>query len=249
VTGSIAEAVLRRDRAVLLSGLAVLTLLCWFSFFAAPMPHAMHMRVWTLGDFAVVFVMWTVMMVAMMAPSASPMVLTFGAMNRRRRNGGKPYVSATVFFAGYLAIWTGFSALAAVAQWELHRAALLSSAMAASSPALSGGLLVAAGVFQWTPWKDSCLRRCRSPLAFLISEWRNGNWGAFHMGMRHGLYCLGCCWFLMLLPFVAGVMNFLWMAAITVFILVEKALPAGDRIGRAAGILLVVAGGALLTFG
>jgi predicted metal-binding membrane protein len=249
VTDSIAETVLKRDRMVLLSGLAILTLLCWGYLITMPMPHALHMHAWTAGDLGFVFVMWTVMMVAMMAPSASPMVLTFGAMNRRRLQARKPYVSATVFFGGYLAVWTAFSGLAALGQWGLHRAALLSHTMAASSPLLAGGLLVTAGIFQWTPLKDACLRHCRSPLAFMIAEWRNGTGGAFHMGIRHGIYCLGCCWFLMLLPFAAGVMNLLWMAALTVFILVEKAVPAGDHIGRVAGVLLVLAGGALLVSG
>jgi predicted metal-binding membrane protein len=132
--------------------------------------------------------------------------------------------------------------VAAVAQAGLHAAALLSPAMAATSPLLAGGLLVAAGVFQWTPLKRACLAACRSPLSFLMTGWREGRGGALRMGVRHGLYCLGCCWALMALLFVAGVMNLLWVALIAVAVLVEKVVPAGDLVGRVMGVILVAAG-------
>ena len=143
-------------------------------------------------------------------------------------------------------IWTAYSAVATLAQWGLHKAALLSPAMAATSPVLSGGLLLAAGIFQWTPLKRACLKGCRSPLSFLMSEWRDGRVGAFVMGLQHGSYCLGCCWMLMALLFVAGVMNLLWVAAIALFVMAEKILVRGELLGHVTGAALVAAGVALM---
>jgi predicted metal-binding membrane protein len=192
------------------------------------------------------FVMWAVMMVAMMVPSAAPMVLAFASVNQRRRAAARPYVSVSIFLLSYVFVWTAYSALAAYAQWRLHQAALLSSAMVATSPFLSGGILIAAGIFQWTPLKLVCLRGCRSPLSFLMSEWREGASGALTMGLRHGAYCVGCCWVLMALLFVAGVMNLLWVAVIALFVMAEKVLPKGELVGRIAGIMLIAAGTAVI---
>jgi len=192
------------------------------------------------------FVMWAVMMVAMMLPSAAPMVLAFIGVNHRRQMAARPLVPVGIFLAGYLAVWTAYSAVATLAQWGLHKAALLSPAMAATSPYLNGGLLIAAGIFQWTPLKRMCLKGCRSPLSFLMSEWRDGKAGAFIMGLRHGSYCVGCCWILMALLFVAGVMNLLWVAVIALFVLAEKTVPRGELLGHVTGVALVAAGVALM---
>ena len=192
------------------------------------------------------FVMWVVMMVAMMVPSAAPMVLTFLTVNHRRQATGRPLVPAGIFLFGYLAVWTAYSAVATLAQWGLHKAALLSPTMAATSPVLSGGLLLAAGVFQWTPLKRACLTGCRSPFSFLMSEWRDGKSGAFVMGLRHGSYCLGCCWILMALLFVAGVMNLFWVAVIALLVMAEKILVRGELLGHVAGVALVTAGVVLI---
>ena len=146
------------------------------------------------------------------------------------------------FLLGYLAVWTGFSALAAVAQWILHALALLSPMMVSTSPLLGGVLLLVAGVFQWTPLKSACLTHCRSPLSFLMTDWGEGKWGAFFMGLKHGAYCTGCCWFLMALLFVAGVMNVWWIAIIALFVLLEKVVPQGLFVGKVAGVLLVAWG-------
>ena len=202
---------------------------------------------WNATTALLTFVMWAVMMVAMMVPSAAPMILTFLGLNRQRQAAARPLMPLGIFLLGYLAVWTAYSAVATTAQWSLHQAALLSSMMAATSPALSAGLLLAAGVFQWTPLKRACLNGCRSPLSFLLSEWREGSAGAFIMGLRHGAYCVGCCWVLMALLFVAGVMNLLWVAAISFFVMAEKALPKGQWIARAAGAVLVTAGIAMMT--
>ena len=251
-SGTTLEAVLRRDRMIVLSGLVGISTLAWvyMGYLAWDMGHmhmamdmAMpHMQVWGVLEIILLFVMWAVMMVAMMVPTAAPMILMFATINRRRQAQQQPFVPTAIFLAGYILVWTGFSVVATLVQWGLHAAALLSPMMVSSSPILGGILLLAAGIFQWTPLKYACLRHCRSPLGFLMTEWREGRRGALQMGLRHGGYCTGCCWFLMGLLFVAGVMNLLWVAAITVFILVEKVAPRGEWVGRIAGALLVVAG-------
>ncbi len=197
---------------------------------------------WDVTTILLLFVMWAVMMVGMMVPSAAPMILAFLTVNQRRRTTARPLVPVGMFLFGYLVVWIAYSAVATLAQWQLHRAALLSSTMAATSPVLNGGLLIAAGVFQWTPLKRACLKGCRSPLTFLMSEWREGTAGAFIMGLRHGTYCVGCCWVLMALLFVAGVMNLLWVAVIALFVMAEKILAKGEFLGHAAGVALVAAG-------
>jgi predicted metal-binding membrane protein len=208
-----------------------------------------QMHSWGATELFLTFVMWAIMMVAMMVPSAAPMILLFATINRKYRQQERPYVATSVFLLGYLVVWTLFSALATLVQWGLHSASLLSPMMVGTSPILGGVLLIAAGIFQWTPLKHACLAHCRAPLDFLMSDWRQGNRGAFIMGLRHGTYCLGCCWFLMTLLFVAGVMNLLWVAAIALFVLVEKVVPGGAMVGRVTGAVLVVAGIALLTRG
>jgi predicted metal-binding membrane protein len=190
--------------------------------------------------------MWAVMMVAMMTPSAAPMILTFAAVNRRRQAQQGRLVPTAVFVLGYLLVWSGFSIVATLAQWGLHTAALLSPMVVVTSPVVGGLLLIAAGIFQWTPLKSTCLTQCRSPLGFLMTDWREGTWGALVMGLRHGSYCVGCCWVLMALLFVAGVMNLLWVAAIAVLILVEKVLPRGELVSRVAGGAFMLAGLVLL---
>ena len=238
---------IRLDRAVFMGGAAAVTALAWLSLGrlgSAMLPSSMarHTHSHDSTGFAAAFLMWTVMMIAMMLPSALPFVFAFGAEHRKRRARNLPYVPAGVFLAGYFAIWTFFSAFAALLQQALHRAALIASTMNIASSVGAGAILIAAGIYQWTPFKDACLRHCRSPLAFLLSDWREGSPGAFRMGVDHGLFCLGCCWLLMALPFAAGVMSLLWMAAITIFVLVEKAAPGGQWFGKIGGAALVGAG-------
>ncbi len=244
----VAENVLRRDRVLVLSGLALITALSWayVSSLASEMSNTdmgaemtmPRMQAWGATDFGLAFGMWAVMMVAMMMPSAAPMILMFAGVNRRRREQQVSYVPTGVFLLGYLVVWAAFGILATTAQWGLQAMSLLSPMMALTSPVMGGVLLVAAGVYQWTPLKHACLGKCRSPLGFVLNEWREGRWGAFLMGLKHGCYCTGCCWSLMALLFVAGVMNLLWVAAIAGFVLLEKAAPGGDRLGRVAGLML-----------
>jgi len=248
VTGAI-EALARRDRLMVAAGLAAITVLAWvyLVYLAAGMGgmQAMAMpaiRPWGVADAILMFVMWAVMMVAMMTPSAAPMILLYAAIIRKSRDPGRPAAASSAFAAGYLAVWTGFSALATGLQWGLEQAALLSPMMAGTSPWLGGALLIAAGAYQMTPLKHACLKHCRSPVHFLTGHWRKGAGGAFRMGLDHGLYCVGCCWVLMALLFVGGVMNLLWIAAIAGFVLIEKIVPRGVLFGRAAGALMVLGG-------
>lgn len=242
------EATLRRDRAVVAAGLLGLALLAWVyvARMAAVMPSGMMPMPGMAagGDPGLAWLagMWAVMMVAMMLPSAAPTILLFASVSRRRRLLGQPAIPVLVFTLGYLLVWTVYAAVAASAQWKLHHMALLSPAMKSASPLLAGGLLVAAGVYQWLPVKGACLSQCRSPLGFFAAEWREGTRGALLMGMRHGSFCVGCCWLLMALLFVAGVMNLLWVATIAGFVLLEKLVPGGARLGRAAGVFLILWG-------
>lgn len=205
-----------------------------------------QMRMPSTLDLLSLFAMWAVMMAAMMLPSAAPMFLLVARVNRNRRERASPTVPTGVFVAGYLIVWTMFSAAAALAQSGLHRAALLAPEMVSASPVFSGLLLMLAGAYQWMPTKYICLNRCRSPFSFLGSEWREGRGGALVMGLRYGLLCLGCCWALMALLFVAGVMNILWIAALAALVLLEKVSPGGVAIARSTGVLFLAWGAYLI---
>ena len=252
------ESVLRRDRAIVLGSLAGIALLAWLYLLRqaggmaemakhAAMGMMPQTQPWGLVDGLLLFVMWAVMMLAMMVPSAAPMLLMFAVINRRRAEQHGPVVRTWSFLLGYLIVWTAYSGLAALAQWTLHGVALLSPMMVSTSRSLGGGLLVAAGVYQMTPLKRACLTTCRSPVSFLMTEWREGHAGAVVMGLRHGLYCVGCCWALMALLFVAGVMNLVWIAALAILVMLEKIVPGGPRLSVLTGTALVVAGALMLT--
>jgi predicted metal-binding membrane protein len=195
-------------------------------------------RSWTIADVFFTFVMWAVMMVGMMGAAATPVLLLFAAARTRRGERRVP-IAVFVFGLGYVAIWFAFSAGATIAQNALHQAGLVSAALAASSPRFAGAILLAAGAYQFTSLKGTCLAHCRSPLGFLMSNWRDGMRGAFSMGFRHGAYCLGCCWALMGLLFAFGVMNLVWVAALTALVLFEKLGPAGTLVARVAGAAMI----------
>ncbi len=175
-------------------------------------------------------------MVAMMLPSAAPTVLLVGALARHRSGypGAVPGTTA-LFASGYLLVWCSFSLAATLLQWGLDEAGLLSETMAAGNAIVAAAVLIAAGIYQWTPLKDTCLRHCRSPTEFLVRHWRRGALGAVSIGMRHGIFCLGCCWMLMALLFVGGLMNITWVAAIALVVLLEKTMPWGGRMSRLTG--------------
>ena len=227
------ESLLKRDQLWVLASVVAATALAWLYLLSMAtgmetMGDAMlsaRAVPWTSADFGLMFMMWAIMMVGMMLPSATPMILLFATVNRRRRSQGQAVTPPLIFALGYLATWSVFSLVATFLQWGLHRAGLLSPMMTTTSAVLGGVTLVAAGVYQWTPLKTTCLRHCQSPLHFISAHWRNGASGAFRMGWTHGRYCLGCCWVLMCLLFVGGVMNLLWIAGLAVFVLIEKVWP------------------------
>lgn len=250
------EAALRRDRLIVLVALALVILLAWgWLLLGAGMEMSalemtrmagmdgwlMQPALWSPAYALVMLGMWCTMMLAMMLPSAAPTLLLFARVNRKER-GGAPLVPTAVFALGYLLVWAGFSLVAVALQWGLERARLLSPMLETSDRWIGAAILVAAGLWQLTPLKARCLRQCRSPLSFLASRWRDGRGGALRMGLEHGLWCFGCCWFLMALLFFGGVMNLFWIAGLALYVLMEKTLPYGHWLGRAAGVALLAAG-------
>ena len=241
------EAALKRDRIIVAAGLLIISTLSWaYIVYLSRKMNFMesgdaisHMQDWGATDLLLMFIMWAVMMAAMMVPSAAPTVLLFATVNRKKRELHGKFVPTSVFLLGYLAVWSGFSLLATFAQWGLHSAALLSPMMTSNSPLFAGLLLLAAGLYQWTPLKKACLSHCHSPMDFITTEWRDGTKGALMMGLKHGSYCLGCCWSLMTLLFVAGVMNLFWIAVIAIFVLIEKLFTASRLFGHATGVVLI----------
>jgi predicted metal-binding membrane protein len=201
---------------------------------------------WTPTEFGLRLTMWAVMMVAMMVPTAAPMTLMYAAVARKAAAQHNPVAPTFVFAVGYITMWAIFSLVATVAQHALDRAALLSPMMASNSRVFGAALLVAAGVYQFTPLKNACLTNCRAPAHFLSRYWHTGNFGAFRMGLRLGAYCVGCCWILMGLLFIGGVMNLLWIAAIAIFVLLEKTVPFGVASGRIAGVAMILVGALIL---
>jgi predicted metal-binding membrane protein len=268
MTDSILETALRRDRLVVAGALAVIAALAWgyVLWLAVDMdmggmdmtgfrmiPAGMGLMApanapWRPIEFAFVFAMWAVMMVGMMAPSAAPMILIYARLGRQARSVGKPFVATGWFAAGYFLVWIGFALAATFVQWVLERTALLDSRMASASNVFGAIVLIAAGIYQWTPLKDVCLTQCQSPFQFLMryGGFRGDVPGCLLLGLRHGAYCVGCCWFLMALLLVGGVMNVLWIALLALLVLLEKLIPYGRWVGRVAGIACVAAGAQML---
>lgn len=258
------EALVRRETAIVAAALIVLTLLAWLAvlagagtgmdplamtawFFPFGDPAALS-GAWTPGYWLISFFMWAAMMVAMMLPSASPMVLLYARVTRHgERKGEIADAGARIaaFAAGYLCLWILFSLFAVTAQFALEHMGAMSAMMVLRSPAAAGALIAAAGLYQLTPLKDNCLAHCRAPASFLAAHWRPGIAGAWRMGLTHGAYCVGCCLALMLLLFVGGVMNLVWIAGLTLVVLAEKFLPQGPRLRVPLGHLLIAAGAAL----
>jgi predicted metal-binding membrane protein len=235
----------RREQLVLAGLLALLTGLAWVAMarMAGEVPGGGRLRP-CCASFGLIFWMWVVMMAGMMIPSVMPMVLTHAAITRRRVAGGR-HVSSMVFLAGYLATWCGFSLLAALAQWALNRSSMLDPETLRVRPLTASLVLVCAGVFQLSSVKATCLSQCRAPLGYFLTEWREGRAGAFVMGLRHGWFCIGCCWLVMALLFGAGVMSLWWGAAITAFVIAEKLLP-WRRLVVWSGAILCFLGAAIL---
>jgi predicted metal-binding membrane protein len=199
-----------------------------------------------LSALPALFAMWTAMMVGMMVPSVLPSVLLFASMARQRRVSGRAPLSVPAFVGGYLIIWIGFSLLAALLQTRLRVALLPLAAQSRAAAVAASAVLVTTGIYQWTRFKLACLSHCRSPLGHLTGHWREGRAGALRMGLEHGLLCLGCCWLLMALLFVGGVMNPYWVGGLALLVLLEKLAPRGEVLGRVAGVALAVWGVVLL---
>lgn len=244
---------LKRDRLIIISGLFFIGILSWIYiiylhrqmvymdmdalFFAMPMTP-----VWTYIDFILLFLMWLVMMIAMMTPSVSPLILIFARINRQRKQLDYPFVNAAFLMTGYFLAWAAFSLVATALQWLLQQRSLLTPDMITTNKIFGSIVLIAAGIFQFTPLKRACLSHCRSPLDFVLQHWKEGKQGALKMGIENGFYCLGCCWMLMVLLFVTGVMNLLWVAIIMLFVLVEKILSQVKWVPYVAGTFLIVYG-------
>jgi len=257
------EAVLRRDRVVVLAALAFITVLAWadlvwlandmwmggmdmtgFRMIPAGLGWMMPVSApWQSIEFAAVFVMWVVMMIGMMTPSVAPMILIYARIGRQTVGESRPLAASAWFALGYLLSWTAFSLAATSAQWALERAALLTPMMESASNTLGGIVMIIAGLYQWTPFKDACLSYCQTPVGFILRYgFRREARGALALGFRHGLYCIGCCWAVMLLLFVAGVMNLFWIAALSALVLAEKVVPFGRLVPRFAGVAFIAGG-------
>jgi predicted metal-binding membrane protein len=263
------EAVLRRDRAIVIAALAALTALAWADlvwlaqdmkmdgmdmtgFRSIPAGRGLMMPVdapWQPIEFGYVFAMWVVMMIGMMTPSVAPTILIYARVGRQAIAQNKPFAASGWFVAGYLIAWTLVSLFATVLHWGLERSGLLTPMMESASKVLGAVILILAGLYQWTPLKKACLSSCQAPLAFIMRHggFRSDARGALALGFRHGIYCVGCCWALMALLFVGGVMNLLWVAVLAILVLVEKALPFGWIVGCLAGAVFLAAGLWLLT--
>lgn len=260
---TVTEQVLRRDRLIVATGLALISILAWWwivigagtGMNAAAMtswkfPPSTEMTsmagTWTMSYWGLMVAMWWVMMIAMMVPSAAPMILLYARVARQGQRRGQiagGHLPTGSFALGYLAVWLAFSIAATALQAAAEGAGLLHGMMMwSTAPWLSAALLIAAGLYQLSSLKHVCLKHCRSPVAFLSGHWRNGPAGAFRMGVDHGAYCLGCCWSLMALLFVGGVMNLVWIAGLAVFVLIEKLAPGGPWLGRAGGMVMIAAG-------
>jgi len=263
MNASALEAILRRDRAIIIASLAALTALAWIDlvwlandmamdgmdmtgYRMIPAGQALMMPAsspWKPIEFAYVFVMWVVMMIGMMTPSVAPIILVYARIGGQAAKGRR-FAPVAWFGGGYFLAWTAFSLVATSAQWALERAALLTPMMASASNIAGGVLLILAGLYQWTPLKDICLSQCQAPLGFILSRggFQGGASNSLILGFRHGLYCLGCCWALMALLFAFGVMNLFWIAALAILVLLEKVVPSGRTIARIAGVAFFAGG-------
>lgn len=233
---TIAERIVLRSRAVAIAGLALLTLLAWaYLLSGAGMPSMSGMG--ALPDFPTILIMWWVMMIAMMIPSASPIILLYAQVHRHSKGLGDVPPTAT-FLAGYLACWFGFALIAAGLQfWLISRIS-----MDVFGRDAAAGLLIVAGIYQLSPFKSACLSSCRSPAQFLYRHYRPGAIGAFRVGVFHGAYCVGCCWLLMALLFVGGTMNLIWVVGLTLLVAAEKILSGGPWLARIAGVAMIIWG-------
>ncbi len=260
------EALLKRERFIVVASLLAIAALAWWwllhgagtgmniammTTWSFPPPvRPLFVQNWSLEYAVIMLLMWWIMMIAMMTPSAAPMILLYARAHRYEHKLGKIDASVAPTFSflfGYLTAWLAFALIATGMQWALEKAGLVHAlVMWSLDPVFSAGLLIAAGLYQLSSLKNVCLEHCRSPAQFLAENFRPGRWGAFRMGLKHGIYCLGCCWFLMALLFAGGVMNLVWIAGLTILVLIEKIAPSGHTIARIAGLIMIAWGGWIL---
>ena len=267
---TVSEELLNRNDLIVMAGLALLSAICWawiivgagtgmsaasMSTWQFPPPVGMDSMMmggnWGTSYFVLMFAMWWIMMIAMMVPSATPMVLLYARVCRHAQKRGtmeSTPIPTAAFTAGYVLSWLAFSAVAVLLQWALEKMGLFHSMMMwSTSTTLSAAFLLLAGLYQLSPLKRACLEHCRSPVEFLSRNWRNGSGGALLMGLHHGIYCVGCCWILMALLFAGGVMNLVWIAGLAILVLLEKLIPQGQTFARVIGASLMLAGAITLS--
>lgn len=235
-----------RDRQVIIVALIGLAALAWVYLYEAARDMDLAgmpgINGWTKLNLLLAYVMWVVMMIGMMVPTALRAVLIYAGIAQRASVNRTPVAATSWFVAGYVLSWAAFSAAATAAQWGLTRIGMLSPMAVTMSPYLGGGLLVTAGIYQLTPWKQACLSHCQSPVLYLATRFKPSTGGALGLGLRHGAYCLGCCWMLMALLFLGGVMNLLWIAVIAGFVLLEKLSSPKVPLARATGMAMIIGG-------
>jgi predicted metal-binding membrane protein len=238
----------RREQFLIISSLLIIVVLAWYYLLILDknMPEmsgmSMGVHPWMLNDFIMMFLMWVIMMIGMMVPSAMRTVLIYSRIVHKAQASGRSIAPTYFFVSGYIVIWCFFSIAATLLQWQLESLALVSPMMVVTSSYLGAGLLICAGLYQLTPLKDVCLKHCQSPTEFITRNYKKGTYGAFLLGLKHGTYCLGCCWVLMLLLFVGGVMNLIWILAISLFVLLEKLLPVHIKTTRLTSVVMIVSG-------
>jgi len=252
------ENIHRHERLIIITGLGLLVILAAaYTILGVGMPMSsismtqmaidmpkmiMQPENWVLEYALLVFLMWCVMMIAMMLPSAAPAILLFAGIARKRETVHSPFIATSCFVLGYLSVWTGFSAIATLLQWGLEAIGTMNGMMEITSTPLAASVLVMAGLYQLTPYKSACLKHCQHPLFFMIHHWMPGNSGAIRMGLVHGGYCLGCCWFLMMLLFVGGIMNLFWITGIAIYVGIEKLTVNRPRVTSSIGMILLISG-------
>jgi predicted metal-binding membrane protein len=264
MSGTKFESILRRDHQAVLAALLILTALAWGYVLWLTRDMAMpqgdpatpgmvmamgpEIRPWTITAFLFGFLMWAVMMAGMMMPSAAPMILLYARVGRQAEAQQKPFAATGWFAGGYLLAWTGFSLLAASLQDGLGRAALLTPMLASANDFIGGGILISAGLYQWSSLKFRCLTNCRTPLQFIQQHggFQRHALPSLGLGFRHGVYCIGCCWALMLLLFVGGIMNIVWIAGLAILVLLEKVMSEGRNVSRLIGLALIIGGISLI---
>lgn len=223
-------------------GILLIVALSWYYMVFQMTMNMEPVGQWNSLDLFMLFLMWSIMMAGMMLPSATPVILWVDKINQRRRHSGTAYIPTLYFISGYLLIWSLFSGVITLIQWWLHSLSLLSPMMVSANTHFSAVLLILAGAYQWSPLKQQCLKLCKSPLSLMTTQWQEGTWGAIRLGMIHGQYCLGCCWALMTLLFVTGVMNLKWILLMSIFIMLEKRLKKGEKFGQLSGIAFIILG-------